>query len=75
MTDKPWEAMYRALVRRLAELAVQAETRDRNAIVRSLVELANCHVDLAARDVDDFNRAQVADRLEMESLQPTPRKQ
>ena len=71
MTDKPWEAMYRALVRRLAELAVEAETRDRNAIVRSLVVLANCHVDIAAGDVDDFNRAQVADRIEKEGLKPT----
>ena len=71
MTDKPWEAMYRALVRRLAELAVEAETRDRDAIVRSLVVLANCHVDIAAQDVDDFNRAQLADRIEMEGMKPT----
>ena len=54
MTGKPWEAMYRALVRRLGELALGAEPDG------SLAQVANCHVGLLDGDEPFDSRAWVA---------------
>ena len=71
--SKPYESMYRALVRRIVELAVDAE-HDENpvVIVAELRRLAAAHEDLAGLPSHDWDHASAADHLEAESLQPTP---
>ena len=71
--SKPYESMYRALVRRSVELAVDAEHDENPAvIVAELRRLAVAHEDLAGLPSHDWDHASVADHLEAESLQPTP---
>ena len=50
--SKPWEAMYRALVRRVAEITVEGQQRDRYAILRALEEVATCHTGL----LEDYDK-------------------
>ena len=66
-----WEAMYRAVTRRLREIA--ASDDDDQTIIADFKRLAPAHP--LDGDTVDLDHAQLADRLEAESLQPTPPKQ
>ena len=71
--SKPYESMYRALVRRIVELAVDAEHDENPAvIVAELRRVAAAHEDLAGLPSHDWDHAAAANRLEAESLKPTP---
>ena len=67
-----WEGMYRAVIRRLNELALAAEHDENPAIILAdLCRLAKAHEDFPL-PCDDWDRHAHADRLEAESLNPTP---
>lgn len=66
--SKPWESMYRAVIRRLQEIA-DSDDDDQTLIV-DFKRLAHAH----PLDGDTLDHAQLADHLEAESLQPAPSK-
>ena len=70
MNGRPWEAMYRAVIRRLREIAASSD--DDQTLVADFKRLANAHP--LVDDTVDLDHAQLADHLEAESLQPTPPK-
>ena len=67
-----WEGMYRAVTRRLNELALAAEHDENPAIILAdLRRFAKAHEDFPL-PCDDWDHTAVADRLEAESLSLTP---
>jgi len=68
--SKPWESMYRAVIRRLQEIADSDD--DDQTLIADFKRLAHAHP--LADDTTVLDHAQLADHLEAESLQPAPSK-